>query len=98
MLEKLAASGGGDSFAGYALALEYGRVGRTDDALRAFEAVRSRDPDYLPMYLMAGRLLIDRGDPAAARGWLEQGAAVARRQGNAKALGEIGAALAEAGG
>jgi predicted Zn-dependent protease len=95
MLEQLTASGQGDAFAWYALALEYRRESRAEDALAAFASLRGKFPDYLPMYLMAGQILIELGRGSDARGWLEPGIALARTKGDAKALGELEAALAE---
>lgn len=96
MLENLTQSGQADSFGWYALAMEYRKEGRPDDALSTFEALRERDPSYLPMYLMAGQLLIEAGRGNDARPWLEQGIALARQKGDAKTLGELGDALAQA--
>jgi tetratricopeptide (TPR) repeat protein len=93
MLERLTASGTADSFGWYALALEYKKLGRTDDALKTFEALAERDPDYLPMYLMAGQLLTGAGRPGEAIGWLERGLDLARRVGNGQAAGELQQAL-----
>jgi tetratricopeptide (TPR) repeat protein len=93
-LEKMTASGQADAFAWYALAMEYRREGRMDDALRTFEALRSTHPDYLPMYLMAGQMLSELEQDDAARPWLEQGIALARERGDAKATGELEALLA----
>jgi len=94
MLEKLLANGQADSFARYALAMEYRNEKRVEDALGAFQALRDSDPDYLPMYLMAGQLLIDEGRPAEAKPWLEAGIALARKKGDGKAEAELEAALA----
>jgi len=93
MLKRLVDSGKADSFARYALALEYRALGRSDDALDAFKELRSRDADYLPQYLMAGQMLIEKGHPVEAIEWLEQGRELARRKGDTKTLGEIEAAL-----
>ncbi len=92
-LEQLTSEGRADSFARYGLAMEYRKLGRVEDALSAFEALRALDPDYLAMYLMAGQLLIEaqRGDEA--RVWLEQGVALAKRVSNEQALGELTDAL-----
>lgn len=89
MLEKMVASGGADSFARYALAMEYRKAGRHEEALGAFSALRDADPDYLPMYLMVGQLLIDtqRGDDA--KGWLTAGIALAKQKGDGKAEAEL---------
>ena len=92
-LEKVVADGTADSFALYALALEYKGLGRVDDARRTFETLKAKDASYLPMYLICGTTLLDAGDAAGARVWLEEGAALARSKGDGKALGEIEDAL-----
>ncbi|MFO0551394.1 MAG: tetratricopeptide repeat protein [Polyangiaceae bacterium] len=93
-LEKVNAEGKADSFARYALALEYKSLGRIDDARTAFEALRAADPAYVPMYLMCGSMLADADRKDEARVWLEAGVDAARRAGDGKALGEIESALA----
>jgi predicted Zn-dependent protease len=85
-----------DPFARYALALEYGKAERWDDALATFEALRAAHPDYLPMYLMAGQLLIERQRNPEARQWLQAGLELARRTGDTKAANELDAALVTA--
>src|SRR5262245_21763668 len=95
MLEKLVASGNADSFARYALVLEYRKEKRVDDSLAAFTTLREKDPDYLAMYLMAGQLLIEAGRNAEAKPWLEAGIELARRKGDSKALSELESALGE---
>lgn len=95
LLEQMTSAGNADSFAWYGLAMEYRKEGRLEDALRTFETLRERDPEYLAMYLMAGQLLLEAKRADAARGWLERGLEVARRQGNSKALGELEDALAD---
>jgi predicted Zn-dependent protease len=85
-----------DPFARYALGMEYGKLERWDDALATFSALRTAQPDYLPMYLMAGQLLIQQQKNAEACEWLEAGLALARRTGDMKAASEIDAALATA--
>ncbi len=94
MLEKMLAAGQVDSFARYALAMEYRREQRVDDALRTFEALRTADPGYLAMYLMAGQLLMDAGRPVEAKPWLEAGIELAKKTGEGKAQAELEAALA----
>ena len=93
MLERLVASGKADSFARYALALEYRTLARYDAALEAFTELRKSDPEYLAQYLMAGQMLIEQARAADAIEWLEQGREVARRKADHKTLGEIEAAL-----
>jgi predicted Zn-dependent protease len=93
MLEKLAGAGKADSFGLYALAMEYRKENRTSDAMATFDTLRTRDPDYLPMYLMAGTLLTDLGRNADARAWLEVGILLATKKGDAKARSELNSAL-----
>jgi predicted Zn-dependent protease len=88
-LEDLVKGGKADSFARYALANEYKSLGRVDDALRAFQDLRSEDPGYVPMYLICGAMLIDAGRSADARLWLEDGLSRARAAGDGKAASEI---------
>jgi predicted Zn-dependent protease len=96
MLEKMTASGQADSFAWYGLAMEYRKLGRVDDALQSFEKLREKDEGYLPMYLMAGQLLLEAERASDAKLWLEQGIELARAKGDTKALGELGDALGQA--
>ncbi len=93
-LEQHTASGAADSFAFYGLGMEYRKEGRVDDAIATFEKLKAKDPDYLPMYLMAGQTLLDAGRGADAKGWLEAGITIAARKGDGKTLGELESALA----
>ena len=95
MLENLVAKGHADSFAHYALALEYRKAGRSDEALSLFERLRQKDPDYLAMYLMAAQTLFERQQREAAKPWLEQGLSLAERKGDGKAQAELQALLDE---
>jgi tetratricopeptide (TPR) repeat protein len=95
MLQELVATGKADAFARYALALEHRKAGEHDAALAVFAALRGDEPEYLPMYYIAGRLLLDLGRDAEARDWLEAGVEVAQRKGDGKTLNELEAALAE---
>ena len=94
MLEKMVAAGQADSFARYALGMEYKKEGRTDDAVAAFSALRALDPDYVPQYLMCGSLLLEAGRQEEGRSWLSAGIQVAQKTGNSHALGELESALA----
>jgi len=93
MLEKLTSSGQAEAFAWYGLAMEYRKLGRFDEALATFQTLRTNDPEYLAMYLMAGQLLIEKQRTSDAREWLEQGLAIAQRRGDHKAMGELQDAL-----
>lgn len=93
-LEQVTQSGKADAFAWYALALEYKGLGRADDALATFRALRERDSAYVPMYLMCGTMLLDAGKADEAREWLEAGVVEARAKGDSHALSELQGALA----
>lgn len=94
-LEQTTQSGSADSFAWYALALEYRKEQRWDDAIAAFRSLREKDPAYLALYLMAGQTLGEAERPAEAREWLEAGITLARARGDGKTLGELESALAD---
>jgi len=94
MLEKMLATGSADSFARYALAMEYRKEKRVDDALHTFEALRESDASYLPMYLMAGQLLIEAARSLEAKPWLEAGIVIAQQKSDGKAQSELESALA----
>lgn len=96
MLEQLTQSGKADAFAWYGLALEYKREGRSADALATFQKLRDLHPEYVPMYLMAGQLLLGEERSDDAKEWLRAGITVAQQQGNAHALSELESALANA--
>jgi tetratricopeptide (TPR) repeat protein len=93
LLERLVASGQTNSFGRYALAMEYRKLGRSEEALGAFTDLRDSDPDYLPTYQMAGQLLTELDRPTEARSWLEAGLELARRVGNDKTASELAQAL-----
>lgn len=93
-LEKVTSEGAADSFAWYALGLEYKGLGRIDDALRTFEKLREKDAGYVAMYLMCGTMLLDAGRASEARSWLTQGIETATKAGDGKARGELADALA----
>jgi len=93
MLEKMVASGQADSFARYALGMEYRKEGRTVEAVATFTDLRAADPDYVAQYLMAGTMLLEASRGEEGRAWLEAGLVVAQRTGNSHALGELQSAL-----
>jgi predicted Zn-dependent protease len=94
MLEQMTSSGKADSFAWYALALEYRKEGQSTEALSTFSTLRDKDPNYLPMYLMAGQTAHEAGQAETARTWLTAGIELARQRGDGKTLGELESELA----
>jgi predicted Zn-dependent protease len=96
-LEKVTAEGSADPMAWYGLAMEYRTLGRTDEALQTFSALRQSHPAYVPTFLMCGQMLAGAGRRDEAREWLEAGIAAARAAKNSHALGELEEALATLG-
>lgn len=95
MLEGMVAKGSTDPFAWYALAMEYSNAGRLDDALATFTKLRAQSPTYVPMYLMAGQMLVKAARKDDGREWLEAGIVAATAAGNTHALSELQSALAD---
>lgn len=93
-LKQLIETGKADAFAHYALAMEYKKDGSIAEAGATFEALRDKFPDYVPQYLMAGQMYLDANQQDLAKDWLTRGIFVAEKMGDAKAAGEIQAALA----
>lgn len=93
-LEKMVSLGPKDPFPYYGLALEYRSAGRVDDALALFQRMREQFSGYVPQYLMAAQMLIDRNDKSAARAVLEAGITAARAARDSHAAGELESALA----
>ena len=96
-LEKLTADCSTDPFHWYALALEYKSGARLEDALRTFEELKKRAPQYVPQYLMAGGVLEALGRRDDAKSWYVEGIAAARKAGDGHALSALEGALAAAG-
>jgi predicted Zn-dependent protease len=92
-LLKMTSSGSQDPFVGYGLAMEYRSLGRFDEAFAAFDALRERSPDYVPMYLMCGQMLESMSRAEDARAWFTSGMEVARAKGDGHALSELESAL-----
>jgi Tfp pilus assembly protein PilF len=82
-----------DSFSRYALALEYVKAGRSDDALREFETVKAKDPDYVATYFQLGQLYQKLGRNHEAEKTLRTGITVAAKVGDEHTRSELEASL-----
>jgi tetratricopeptide (TPR) repeat protein len=82
-----------DAFLRYAVAMEYTRLGKHDEALAEFAELIRRKPDYVPAYFMGGRAAESKDDIEKAKELYKAGIAVAKRVGDAHAAGEISSAL-----
>ncbi len=94
VLEMMVAKGVNDAFPMYGLAQEYRSLGRDEDAVRAFENLRAKFPNYVPQYLMCGQLLEKLGRKDEARTVLQAGIDAAKAGRDMHALGELESALA----
>jgi tetratricopeptide (TPR) repeat protein len=88
-LQKLLAAEPRDVFLNFALAMEYFKAGRHDEALAQFEKVNEIDPDYVAAYFHKGNSLVALGRKAEARPVLEKGIEVAKRTKNPHAADEM---------
>lgn len=84
-----------DAFARYGLAMEYRNRNENALALREFDELNRRKPDYVPAYQMAAQTLIALGQGRQAAERLRAGIACAQRTGNRHALSEMQAMLEE---
>jgi tetratricopeptide (TPR) repeat protein len=73
----------------YMLAMEHASAGDDAAAVRCFEDLMARFPDYPPGYHMAGRALVRLGRIADAREVLERGIPAALRKNDQHAAGEM---------
>jgi tetratricopeptide (TPR) repeat protein len=88
-LEKLLAAEPRDVFVNFALAMEYFKAGRHDEALSQFEKVNEIDPDYVAAYYHKGNSLVALGRKEEAKPILQKGIEVAKRTRNPHAADEM---------
>ena len=84
-----------DTFARYGLALEYSKVGQTEQALQEFKTLIEKNPDYTPAYFMAAQTLASASRIDEAKRMLVDGISSAVRTGNKHAQSEMTAMLEE---
>jgi len=79
-----------NTFARYALGMEYSSAGEVEAAVNEFRTLVEHSPDYANAYFMAAQALArvpDRTSDVVR--WLEAGIAAARRSGNRHAENEM---------
>ena len=81
-----------DDFIQHALALEYIKLGKEEDARYLFESLLERSPGYVGSYYHLGKLLERRGENELAVKWYEKGMVVAKTAGDQHAYNELYAA------
>jgi Tfp pilus assembly protein PilF len=82
-----------DSFSRYALALEYVKLGQNEDAVREFETVKTKDPDYVATYYQLGQLYRNLSKTHEAEKTFRTGITVAAKIGDEHTRGELESAL-----
>lgn len=78
-----------DSFARYAVALEYRSAGDLPAAIAQLEELRQRDPMYLACYYQLGGALAEAERYDDAEHAYQQGIELARQRGDIKTLSEL---------
>ena len=82
----------GDNFLRHALALEYIKLGKDEDAKELFEAILNDSPDYVGSYYHLGKLLERNGEAAKAIECYETGMKQAKLANDQHAYNELQAA------
>ena len=96
-LKELLEANPNDTFARYALGMEYSGAGETDAALAEFKFLIASQPDYTNAYFMAAQALARAERNDEAKQMLQHGIECARRTRNQHALSEMEAMLDELG-
>ena len=82
-----------DSFLNYALALEYAKINDVRKAIELLEALLARDENYLGAYYQLGKYYEQLDQKNKAVETYQNGASIAQKQKNKKAVGELNEAL-----
>ena len=94
-LKEYLSSKPADSFLQHALALEYVKLGRDEEARLLFTEILDREPGYTGSYYHLGKLLERLGKTAEAIGCYEQGMLACQSVGDRHAYGELRGAFEE---
>lgn len=94
-LLQMLADSPGDSFLQHALALEYIKEGKDEDAETLFMKILDREPGYTGSYYHLGKLLERNGRTDDALEWYKKGMIAARVAGDRKAYNELQSAYEE---
>lgn len=82
-----------DPFLNYAAALEYRKENERAKALRLLKKLTEKHPDYLPTYYQLGKMLEEKGKADEAIAVYRTGHELARKNNDAKTMGELSEAL-----
>lgn len=78
-----------DIFVRYAIALEYFKLGQSDDAINRLKDVIVQQESYVPAYFKLGQWLSEMDEMTEAKSLLERGIEQAKKQGDTKAIQEM---------
>ena len=92
-LDQMIDKGNEDPFVWYARAMEFRSLGQPTDALKSYEEIAARFPNYVPTYLMAGQVAMELDHVEDAKRWFEKGMSVAHKAGDNHAHAELSTAL-----
>lgn len=92
-LKKVLESDPGDTFARYAIGLEYLSVNGLDDAKNIFNEIIAMDPNYVAVYYQLGKTYELMGDENSAKKIYEKGIYVAASQSDEHTKNELEQAL-----
>ncbi|MFZ6023775.1 MAG: tetratricopeptide repeat protein [Bacteroidota bacterium] len=81
-----------DNFLRHALALEYIKLGKLEEARCLFEAILTESPDYVGSYYHLAKLLEQLQQTEFAIQWYEKGMEAAKKAGDNHSLNELRAA------
>lgn len=88
-LQQLIERDPADPFLHFALAMEWAKESRLDEALRCFDRAIELNPDYCAAYYHRGNTLAQSGRTDEARQTLTRGIAVAERCGDSHSQREM---------
>jgi tetratricopeptide (TPR) repeat protein len=87
-----------DTFLRYTLAMEYRKLGRSDESLEILGELAYRgEPKYVPAFFMAAQQFVELDRIEEARSYLRDGIDQARSQNDLHAAAEMGELLSEIG-
>jgi tetratricopeptide (TPR) repeat protein len=92
-LKKMLLNEPDDVFLNYALAVEWVGQQKYDDALKQFLRTLDLNKDYLPCYYQLGQVLEKQNKEQEALAYYKQGAELAKKLNNNKALSELNEAI-----
>lgn len=84
-----------DEFTRFALAMEYRKLGKGDEAVKVLAALLEESPDYVGTYYHLGGLYREAGDQDRARSVLKKGIQIAEKLRDHHAKSELQSALME---